>query len=74
MPDSALVRSLHILLHLLTALLLPPLIPGLINKVKAVMAGRTGPPVLQLYYDLAKLARKQAVFSRTTTSFSMTSI
>ena len=67
MPDSALVRSLHILLHLLTALLLPPLIPGLINKVKAVMAGRTGPPVLQLYYDLAKLARKQAVFSRTTT-------
>jgi len=67
MPDSALVRSLHILLHLLTALLLPPLIPGLINKVKALMAGRTGPPVLQLYYDLAKLARKQAVFSRTTT-------
>ena len=67
MPDSALVRSLHILLHVLTALLLPPLIPGLINKVKALMAGRTGPPVLQLYYDLAKLARKQAVFSRTTT-------
>jgi formate hydrogenlyase subunit 4 len=50
-----------------TALLLPPLIPGLINKVKALVAGRTGPPVLQLYYDLAKLARKQAVFSRTTT-------
>ena len=67
MTDSTLVRSLHYLLHVLTALLLPPLIPGLINKVKAVMAGRTGPPVLQLYYDLAKLARKQAVFSRTTT-------
>ena len=31
------------------------------------MAGRQGPPVLQLYYDLAKLSRKQAVFSRTTT-------
>ncbi|MBL0313945.1 MAG: NADH-quinone oxidoreductase subunit H [Holophagaceae bacterium] len=57
----------HVLLHLLTALLLPPLIPGLINKVKALMAGRSGPPVLQLYYDLAKLSRKQAVFSRTTT-------
>ena len=53
--------------HLLTLLLLPPLIPGLINKVKAVMAGRNGPPVLQLYYDLAKLAHKRAVFSRTTT-------
>jgi formate hydrogenlyase subunit 4 len=53
--------------HLLTLLLLPPLIPGLINKVKAVMAGRNGPPVLQLYYDLAKLAHKRAVLSRTTT-------
>jgi len=67
MSDSTLVQSLHILLHILTAVLLPPLIPGLINKVKALMAGRTGPPLLQLYYDLAKLARKQAVFSRTTT-------
>ena len=67
MTDSTLIRTLHILLHLLTALLLPPLIPGLINKVKALVAGRQGPPVLQLYYDLAKLARKQAVFSRTTT-------
>ena len=67
MLDSTLVRSLHFVLHGLTALLLPPLIPGLINKVKALMAGRSGPPVLQLYYDLAKLARKRAVFSSTTT-------
>jgi formate hydrogenlyase subunit 4 len=67
MPESTLARAPHVLLHLATALLLPPLVPGLINKVKAVMAGRNGPPVLQLYYDLAKLARKQAVFSRTTT-------
>jgi formate hydrogenlyase subunit 4 len=67
MTDPILFRSLQVLLHLLTALLLPPLLPGLINKVKSVMAGRTGPPVLQLYYDLAKLARKRAVFSRTTT-------
>ena len=67
MSDSLLIRILHLLLHVLTALLLSPLIPGLINKVKAVMAGRSGPPVLQLYYDLAKLARKRAVFSRTTT-------
>lgn len=67
MSDPTLIRILHLLLHALTALLLSPLIPGLINKVKAVMAGRSGPPVLQLYYDLAKLARKRAVFSRTTT-------
>jgi formate hydrogenlyase subunit 4 len=67
MTDSLPVQILHSVLHAATALLLPPLIPGLINKVKALVAGRTGPPVLQLYYDLAKLARKQAVFSRTTT-------
>ena len=59
--------SIQWAVHLLTLLLLPPLVPGLINKVKAVMAGRSGPPVLQLYYDLAKLAHKRAVFSRTTT-------
>ena len=63
MSDSLLIRILHLLLHVLTALLLSPLIPGLINKVKAVMAGRSGPPVLQLYYDLAKLVNKGVVWS-----------
>jgi formate hydrogenlyase subunit 4 len=67
MPEPALTRSLHLLAHLLTALLLPPLLPGLIAKVKAAFAGRQGAPVLQLYYDLGKLARKRARFSRTTT-------
>ncbi len=67
MTDSTLARSLQILVHILTALLLPPLIPGLINKVKALVAGRQGPPVLQLYWDLAKLRRKHAVFSSATT-------
>ena len=45
----------HTVLHILTAVLLGPLIPGIINKTKALVAGRCGPPVLQLYYDLAKL-------------------
>lgn len=63
----SLENCIHIALHILTAVLLAPLIPGLINKVKALVAGRCGPPVLQLYFDLAKLLRKRAVFSRTTT-------
>jgi len=67
MSQPLLPLSIQWAVHLLTLLLLPPLIPGLINKVKAVMAGRNGPPVLQLYCDLAKLAHKRAVFSRTTT-------
>lgn len=44
-------------------LLLAPLLPGLINKVKAWVAGRRGPPVLQLYYDLARLWQKSVVLS-----------
>ena len=53
--------------QILALLLLAPLLQGVINKVKAAFAGRVGPPVFQLYYDLAKLLRKGAVFSRTTT-------
>jgi formate hydrogenlyase subunit 4 len=52
-----------ILLRLVCWLLLPPLLPGIINRVKARVAGRRGPPVLQLYYDLARLWRKGVVVS-----------
>ena len=51
---------------LLAALVLAPLLPGIINRVKAKVAGRQGKPLLQLYYDLAKLLRKGAVISTTT--------
>jgi formate hydrogenlyase subunit 4 len=47
---------------------MPPLLLGVINKTKAWFAGRRGPPLLQPYYDLAKLFRKNMVLSRTTTS------
>jgi formate hydrogenlyase subunit 4 len=50
-------------LRLMVWLLLAPLLPGVINKVKAWVAGRQGPPVLQLYYDLARLLRKGVVLS-----------
>jgi formate hydrogenlyase subunit 4 len=48
-------------------LLLAPLLLGVVNRVKAIFAGRTGAPLLQPYHDLARLLRKQAVYSRTTT-------
>lgn len=53
--------------HAAAFLLLPPLLLGIVNKTKAVFAGRVGPPVLQPYYDLAKLWRKGSVFSTSTT-------
>lgn len=55
------------LLHFGLGLILAPLLPGIINRVKAVFGGRTGKPLLQLYFDLAKLLRKGAVYSTTTT-------
>jgi formate hydrogenlyase subunit 4 len=44
-----------------------PLFLGIINRTKAIMAGRTGPPLLQAYWDLGKLFRKDYIASRTTT-------
>ena len=49
------------------ALVLAPLLPGIINRVKAKYAGRHGKPVLQTYYDIAKLLRKGEIISRTST-------
>jgi formate hydrogenlyase subunit 4 len=60
-------RLVHVAVQLLVALVVPPLLVGVIAKTKAVLAGRVGPPLLQPYYDIAKLARKGSVFSRTTT-------
>lgn len=54
-------------LNPLFALLLSPLLFGVINRTKALFAGRNGPPLLQPYYDLWKLMHKGAVYSRTTT-------
>ena len=55
-----------LLINILVPLLLAPLLPGVINRTKAIMAGRKGQPLLQLYFDLWKLLRKGAVYSRTT--------
>ena len=59
--------TLTSILNLILALTLAPLLPGIVNRTKAVFAGRHGQPLLQLYYDLFKLFRKGAVYSRTTT-------
>jgi formate hydrogenlyase subunit 4 len=53
--------------HIVIALGLPPLLLGVIARTKAWFAGRSGPPVLQPYYDLMKLFQKGSVFSTTTT-------
>jgi formate hydrogenlyase subunit 4 len=49
------------LLQVLTVALAAPGLMGLIAKVEARLQGRRGPRVLQPYYDLAKLCRKEAL-------------
>jgi formate hydrogenlyase subunit 4 len=54
-------------LQLVAFVLAPPLLLGVIGRVKARVAGREGPPLLQPYRDLRRLIGKGAVYSRTTT-------
>src|SRR5262249_29914783 len=54
-------------IHVLVVLTMPPLLLGVINRTKALFAGRVGPPLWQPYRDLFKLLRKGSVFSTTTT-------
>ncbi|HEU0215989.1 MAG TPA: NADH-quinone oxidoreductase subunit H [Stellaceae bacterium] len=51
----------------LAALLLAPLLVGLINRTRAFVAGRRGPPLVQPYRDVLKLLRRGAVYGDVTT-------
>jgi len=57
------IPVLDVVFRLLCWMLVAPLLPGIIARVKAKVAGRKGPPLLQLYYDLARLWRKGVVMS-----------
>ncbi len=48
---------------ILAALAGAPLLCGIINRVKSFVAGRQGPHLLQLYFDLRKLLHKSPVQS-----------
>ncbi len=54
-------------IHIVLLLLFPPFLLGVINKTKAWFGGRSGPPLLQPYYDIVKLLNKGLVLSTTTT-------
>lgn len=55
------------LLHLAVLLTLPFVVVGVIQRTKALWAGRKSPPLLQLAYDAARLLRKRPVYSEVTT-------
>ena len=51
------------LLQAVVLVLVAPLLQGLIKKLKAILQGRVGPPLLQPYFDLVKYFRKDEVVS-----------
>lgn len=52
------------IVHLLLFFVLPPFFLGVINKTKALVAGRRGPPLLQAYFDLIKGLQRGRVIGR----------
>jgi formate hydrogenlyase subunit 4 len=57
--------ALAAILQAVALLAIAPLLKALIKKMKARLQNRQGPPLLQGYYDLAKLLRKEPVRSET---------
>lgn len=56
---------LLIIIQLVNIFIIPLLLVGIIRKLKALMQNRVGSPILQPFYDLAKLFRKAETISRT---------
>lgn len=61
------MNVLVIFCNVALAMIAAPLMWGVTYRVKAWFAGRNGPPLFQLYYDIFKLMRRGCVYSRTTT-------
>jgi formate hydrogenlyase subunit 4 len=57
------------LLQMTLVIALAPGLTGLIRKVKARLTRRRGAPILQPYFDLARLARKEAIVADSATSY-----
>jgi len=57
---------IYALVNTVFVILISPLFVSLIKKVKAYMQGREGPPLLQTYYLLGKLLKKETVYSGNT--------
>src|SRR5688572_23978866 len=51
------------LCQMMVVLALAPLLTGYVRKVKALLVGRRGPPLVQPYRDLLRLLRKEVVLA-----------
>lgn len=55
--------AVYLILNTLAVLAVAPLFVSIVKKVKARTQGRCGPSVFQTYYNLAKLFRKEILYS-----------
>jgi formate hydrogenlyase subunit 4 len=60
---AVMLDALVQLVEMLVVLLFAPLLVGYVRKVKALLVGRRGPPLLQPYRDLLRLLRKEVVLA-----------
>jgi formate hydrogenlyase subunit 4 len=58
--------ALRLLAHVAALLLLPIPFLGIVNRTRALWAGRKGPRILQVGADLLRLLKKRPVYSTTT--------
>ena len=57
------INVVYLVVQILVVIIAAPLVSGIIKKVKAFTQKRKGAPVLQLYFDLFKMLKKNTVVS-----------
>ncbi len=55
--------------QMLVVLAAAPLLAGYVRKLKALLVGRRGPPIIQPYRDLLRLLRKDVVLAHSASWF-----
>ncbi|MDD2189962.1 MAG: NADH-quinone oxidoreductase subunit H [Eubacteriales bacterium] len=60
------INITYLIVQIIVVIAIAPLVNGIIKKIKALSQKRKGAPILQLYYDLYKLLKKDTVVSDTT--------
>jgi formate hydrogenlyase subunit 4 len=66
---APLLPTAALILHLAIMLAAAPVVAGLMRIIKARLLGRIGPPLLQPWRDLVRLARKQPVMAENASWF-----
>ena len=61
------MNAMALILDIVLICVMPIVSLGLINRTKAIWAGRKGPRIIQFWFDLQRLCRKKSVFSSTAT-------